>query len=112
MRQIEKAIIICIILCIVKMLPRLATIVSYYFLDYSFAQESSLIYAFTIFSRVSCIAAYLAIGIWLFNLARHEKANHWIWLLFGFFFGPITAVLFFLWKAFTSAKPAETIAEA
>jgi hypothetical protein len=61
---------------------------------------------------VTCIAAYLAIGIWLFILARHEKASPWIWFLFGFFLGPISAVLFFLWKTFSSTKPAESIVEA
>jgi hypothetical protein len=112
MKNIEKAIIICIVLLALSRLPIMIFAMIFPFLGFSTANQhvvsatvSILVYAFP-------VIIHIGVGIWLFNLARQEKATPWIWLLFGIFFGPLTIVLFFLWKAFNSAKPIETIAEA
>jgi len=109
MKQLEKAIIICIILLALLRLPIILFSMIFPFLDFPRASRHLIIAIFSIPTFLFPLIIHIGVGIWLFNLARQEKATPWIWLLFGIFFGPLAAVFFFLWKAFDSPKPAENI---
>ena len=99
MKNIEKAIIICIVLSVLRRFPYYLMTVTYLLFDYDTLIRRYIMHAYTVTSYAFLIVAHLGVGIWLFMLAKREKVNPWIWFLFAFFLGPITAVLFFLWKA-------------
>ena len=48
----------------------------------------------------------IAVGIWLFVVAKKNNRTPWIWLLFGLFFGLIAAVLYYLIEIHDALKTA------
>jgi len=62
----------------------------------------------TMFKSILGVLVHIAIGEWLFFVARRERhATPWIWCLFGLFFGLIAVILYYLIKLYESVKPTE-----
>ena len=114
MKSIEKLAIIFIILWILSVVLNL--IVPFIrimpFIREIIEQYPYMMSMGYIFSSILRLIVHIGIGIWLFILARREKATPWIWLFFGLFTGLAAAVLFFVMKVYQSVRPADSMEQA
>lgn len=106
MKQIEKFLIVILILSIISIAG-------------SFFSNALLIrlhgpgeYApIGIFSKLMVsisllfrILVHICVAIWLFTIASELKSQPWAWLVFGVFFGLIAAILFFLVRIYETIQ--------
>ncbi len=98
MKQIEKFLIVILILTIVSIAGNLFSnlIISRL---YGVAEFNKM----TLFNKFIAsipsffrILVHICVAIWLFGTAREHKAQPWAWFVFGFFFGLTAAILFYL----------------
>jgi len=113
MRQIEKVAAVLVVLMILSLLPIHVLLFIMRNIDSASLKDYPYLFMFVQYApRILRLIISLGVGIWLFILARREKAVPWIWLLFGLTFGLIAAVLYFILRVYDSVKPAESTTEA
>ena len=106
MKQIEKFLVIILILTLTSL------VVSFFY-----SALLARLYGVTEYAKISLfhkfiatiplifkVLVYICVGIWLFVAAREHKAQPWLWLVFGLFFGLIAAVLFYLTRIYDMLK--------
>jgi len=97
MKRIEKFLVIILILTLISLVVSFfssALLVRIYDAEYV---QMSLFHKFiATIPLIFKVLVYIWVGIWLFVAAREHKAQPWLWLVFGLFFGLIAAVLFYL----------------
>lgn len=108
MKSIEKLAIVFIILWTLSLV---VNVITPYIQEITRQYPSIRFMGFT-FSSILRLIVNIGIGIWLFILARREKATPWIWLFFGLFAGLVAAVLFFVMKVYESLRPADSMEQA
>lgn len=114
MKKIEKLALIVLVLMILSMVASPLTLILMNRLYGPTVQVQYSVLTRTMAS-MTILCRYLVnigVGIWLFVLARLEKATPLLWLLFGLTFGLIAAVLFFLIKTYEAVRSANVVEKA
>lgn len=106
MKQIEKFLVIILILTLISLAVSFFSpglLVRIY--DAAEYGKISLFHKFiAAIPLIFKVLVYICVGIWLFVAAREHKAQPWLWLVFGLFFGLIAAVLFYLTRIYDMLK--------
>ncbi|HIJ71601.1 MAG TPA: hypothetical protein HPP87_09605 [Planctomycetes bacterium] len=110
MKKIETLAVIIIVLCVLSNISPIAStfIGAKFFGDETYGKFNLSIHLMATLTRILSLLVNIAIAIWLFKIARTEKnASPCTWLLFGFFFGLVAPLLFYLLKLYETVKPEE-----
>ena len=102
MKQIEKFLIVILILTLVSIaasyLSNALLIRLYGTAEFGkMTAFSKLLASIFLFFRA---LVHICVAIWLFVAAREHKAQPWAWFVFGIFFGLMAALLFYLTRIY------------
>ena len=98
MEKIEKFLVVIMILTVIS-------IVSQYFSNFLLIKlyGPELVGKINVFSRLIAYTmaffrslVHICVAVWLFAMARENKKQPWAWFVFGFFFGLMAVILFYL----------------
>ena len=109
MKNVEKLAIVVIVLMVISTLfqPLQSFFIARLYGVEGMRQISSSGHSMVVINVILRWSVQIGVGIWLFILARQEKATPWVWLLLSLCFGLLAPILFFIVRIYEKGKENE-----